>query len=260
MLKILRALLLVLILPLAACALQDMLGLSPTQDADLRAVFDKVRAGDLGGVEAAFDPQYRTATLHEALPGLRHQIPAGTARARLLKGVVQTDKGRTDYGGIYAYDFPHEAILVDVQMRQDKTGHKSITAFNLRQAEPGIADRYAFGLSGKKYYQYIFLFLTALSPGLGIWGLVALWRAPDIRWKWLWALAMTVGFMDLTMDWTTGDVFLNVAELHFLWIYAKQFGPLSPWMISTSLPVAAIAFLLGYRPPRLQRPWDGPKP
>jgi hypothetical protein len=28
-------------------------------------------------------------------------------------------------------------------------------------------------------------------------------------------------------------------------------------MLSTSLPVAAIAFLLGYR--RLERPWDGPK-
>ncbi len=112
----LPAALLALLVLLGGCL---PLGLSAAQDADLRAVFDKVRAGDLPGVEAAFDPQYRTPLLHQALPGLQHQIPAGPAKARLLKGVVQSDKGRTDYGGIYAYDFPHEAILVDVQMRQD---------------------------------------------------------------------------------------------------------------------------------------------
>jgi hypothetical protein len=51
-----------------------------------------------------------------------------------------------------------------------------------------------------------------------------------------------------------------VAHIHILWIRAARFGPLSPWMISTSLPVAAIAFLLGYRPPRLARPWDPQDP
>ncbi|MEI9891241.1 MAG: hypothetical protein WDN45_12365 [Caulobacteraceae bacterium] len=71
---------------------------------------------------------------------------------------------------------------------------------------------------------------------------------------------MMVGFMDLTMDWHTGDVFLKVQMIHPLWLSASRFGPLSPWMISTSFPLAAVAFLLGYRPTRLARPWDGKNP
>ena len=91
-----------------------------------------------------------------------------------------------------------------------------------------------------------------LSPALGLWGMAAVWRAPDIprRFKPIWTIAMAIGFMDLTMDWANGDAFLQVANLHILYISARQFSPLSPWMISTSLPLASIAFLLGYRPPK----------
>jgi hypothetical protein len=252
-----KALFLLLLPALCACSL---IGLSAQQDADLRAVFDRVRAGDLAGVEAAFDPQYRTPALVQGLPLMKTQIPAGAAKGRLLKGVVEKDKqGRVNYGGIYEYDFPQEAILAQVEMRQDAAGHKAIVGFHLQQAAPHVADAYGFGLTGKKYYQYAFLVLVALSPILGVWGLVALWRAPDIKWKILWVAAMLIGFMDLTMDWTTGDVVLNVVDIHVLWLKAARFGPLSPWMITTSLPLASIAFLLGYRPPRIARPWDPPK-
>jgi hypothetical protein len=176
----------------------------------------------------------------------------------VLKSAVQTNPdGSTDYGALYEYDYPSTAVLAEIQMRQDKAGRKAITAVQLRQAPAGISHAFDFGLTGKKPYQYLFLILMALAPGFGVWGLVALWRAPDIRWKFFWALAMLIGFMDLTMDWRTGDVILNVAFVHPLWIYARKFGPLSPWMLSTSLPLAAIAFLLGYR--RLERPWDPPK-
>lgn len=252
----LSAVSLALLLCLAGCGLA---GLSRQQDGALRAVFDKVRAGDLAGVERAYDPKYLTPAVRQALPLLQHQIPPGAARGRLLKGIVERHGGVVDYGGIYVYDYPQESILAQVEMRQDAAGREQVVAFNLRQAEPGISREYAFTLTGKKYYQYVFLVLVALPPILGIWALVILWRAPDIRWKWIWALAILVGFMDLTMDWTTGDVVLNVAALHPLWLGVAKFGPLSPWMISTSLPVAAIAFLLGYRPRRLARPWDGPQ-
>jgi hypothetical protein len=253
----LRALLLILVmaLPLAACRFG---GVTPQQDADLRAVYQKMRANDLAGIEAQFDPQFRTPALHQSLGFMQGMIPPQTPRARLLKGVTETDpQGRLNYGAQYEFDYPSTAVLAQIEMRQDKAGHRSVVAVQLRQAPVGIADSYAFSLKGKKYYQYLFLVLVALAPGMGVWGLAALWRAPDIKWKVLWAAAMCLGFMDLTMDWTTGDVVLNIVDIHILWLKASRFGPLSPWMISTSLPLASIAFLLGYR--RLERPWDGPR-
>jgi hypothetical protein len=250
-----RFLLLVLCLPLLAACER---GVSASQDADLRAVYEKMRANDLAGVEGQFEPQRRQPGLHQSLEFMQGMIPPDKPQARMLKGLVLTNTdGSTDYGAQYEYDYKSTAVLAQIEMRLDKAGHKTVTAVQLRQAPVGIAHAFDFGLTGKKYYQYIFLFLMVLSPAFGLWGLYALWRAPDLKWKFFWALAMLVGFMDLTMDWRTGDVILNVANIHPLWIYTHKFGPLSPWMLSTSLPVAAIAFLLGYR--RLDRPWDGPK-
>ena len=247
---------LALLLPLlAACGPR---GLTPQQDADLRAVYQKMKANDLAAVEAQFNPQYRQPTLHQGLAFMQGMIPPQAPKVQLLKGAVQANPdGSTDYGGMYEYDYPSTAVLAEVQMRQDKAGRRTITTVQLRQAPAGIAHAFDFGLAGRKPYQYAFLFLMALSPAFGLWGLYGLWRAPDIKWKFFWALAMLIGFMDLTMDWRSGDVVLKIAAIHPLWIYASRFGPLSPWMLSTSLPVAAIAFLLGYR--RLERPWDPPR-
>jgi hypothetical protein len=248
---------LVLALPLAACVFG---GISAQQDADLRAVYARMKANDIAGIEAAFDPQFKKPSLGQGLQFMQGMIPPQTPKARLLKGVSQPGpNGATDYGATYEFDYPSTAVLAQIEMRQDKVGRKTITVLQMRQDQVGVADQYAFHLGGKKYFQYLFLFLMALAPALGVWGLVHLWRAPDIKWKFLWATAMCIGFMDLTMDWKTGDVFLNVVNLHILWITGKQLGPLSPWMLTTSIPLASIAFLLGYRGQRMPRPWDGPK-
>jgi hypothetical protein len=256
MLSLARRLLLLCLLPLlAACAGE---GLSAQQDADLRGAYQQMRAGDLAGLEARWDRQFRTPTLHQDLAFMQGMIPPDAPRARVLKALSQpAPGGGLDYGALYEFDYRATAVLAQIEMRQDKAGHKTLTALQLRQDEVGVARSYDFSLTGRKPYQYFFLVLMALAPAFGVWGLIHLWRAPDIKWKVLWALAMCVGFMDLTMDWRTGDVVLTVAAVHPLWIKAARFNPLSPWMLTTSLPAAAIAFLLGYR--RLERPWKGPR-
>jgi hypothetical protein len=251
-----RLLVLAVCLPLlAACSLN---GVSPQQDADLRGVYEKMRANDIAGIEAQFTPQYKQATLHQGLVFMQGMIPPDAPKVQRLKGVSQSGPdGATDYGAQYEYDYKFTAVLVQIEMRRDKAGHKTINTVQLRQAPVGISHAFDLTLAGKKYYQYVFLVLMLMAPAFGVWGLYALWRAPDIKWKFFWALAMLLGFMDLTMDWRTGDVLLTLPQIHPLWVFARKFGPLSPWMLSTSLPLAAIAFLLGYR--RLERPWDPPK-
>ena len=241
---------LVLVASLAGCQWRSI---SAAQDAELRGVFEQVRKGDIASVENAFEARYRTPGLHADLPQWQGQIPPGTPQIQRINSAVQTEKGVTDYGASYEYDYPNNrAILAQIEMRQDAAGKKAITAFRVVKSEPHLLDRYRFGVTGKKPQQYAFLMLVLLAPVLGVWGVIAVWRAPDLprKWKPLWTLAMALGFMDLTMDWATGDVFLQINNIHILWITAKQFSPLSPWMISTSLPLASIAFLIGYRPPK----------
>ncbi len=245
-----RALLVLLLAaPLLACQARSI---TPAQDAALRAVFDQVRRGDTRGVEAAFDPQFRTPDLQAALPGLQALIPPGQPQIQRLNAASEVDKqGRLNFGASYEYDYPGVGLLTQVEMRQDARGHRTITALRVvRAPRPHLVDHYRFDLAGKPPGQYGFLVLMLLSPALGVWGIVAVWRAPDLarRWKPLWTLAMAIGFMDLTLDWADGQAYLTLNSLHVFYVTARKFGPLSPWMLSTSLPLAAIAFLIGYRP------------
>jgi hypothetical protein len=239
------------LIPLAACQWRTI---TSEQDADLRAVFAQFQRGDLTGVEAAFDPEFRTPALHTALPFMQGMLPPGASEVQRLNAAVERDKqGRLNYGATYEYDFPGHGLLVQIEKRQDLSGRKTLTAFSIIPAsQPHLAREYRFSLIGQTPAHYIFLVLVALAPALGLWGLVAMWRAPDLprRWKPLWTLAMALGFMDLTMNWHDGSVVVQVARLHVLYVSAAKFGPLSPWLISTSLPLASIAFLLGYRPPK----------
>ena len=245
-----RALLLALSLfiPLAACQWRTI---TAEQDADLRATFAQFQRGDLAGIEAAFDPEFRTPTLHTALPFMQGMLPPGASEVQRLNAAVLRDsQGRLNYGATYEYDFPGHGLLVQIEKRQDSSGRKSLTAFSIIPAsQPHLAREYRFSLIGQTPAHYIFRVLVALAPILGLWGLIAMWRAPDLprRWKPLWTLAMALGFMDLTMNWHDGSVVIQVARLHVLYLSAAKLGPLSPWLISTSLPLASIAFLLGYR-------------
>ena len=253
--SLLRLLPPLLCLPLLAACTK---GVTPQQDADLRAVYEKMKANDLPGIENQFTPQYKQPTLHQGLAFMQGMIPPDPPKVTMLKGLSEPGPdGATDYGAQYEYDYKSTAVLAQIEMRQDKAGHKTISAVQLRQAPTGISHAFDFGLTGKKYYQYLFLLLVLMAPGFGVWGLYALWRARDIKWKFFWALAMLLGFMDLTMDWRTGDVVLNIAQIHPFWIFARKFGPQTTKKQTTTQPLSSIAFLLGYR--RLERPWDPKK-
>jgi hypothetical protein len=254
-----RALFLTLLaLPLAACQPK---AITPAQDAELRAVVERLHQGDIQGIEAAFDAKYLTPTVKAGLPGLPGMFPPGQPQIQPINTAADTDKaGVLSYGATYEYDYPGVGLLTQVEMIRAPNGPARLMALRVvRAPQPHLLDHYRFSLAGKPAYQYGFLMLMILSPLLGLWGIVAVWRADDLgrRWKPIWTLAMAIGFMDLTMDWADGRCILTVRTLHILYLSAAKFSPISPWMLSCSLPLASIAFLIGYRPFRNMEKRDG---
>ena len=130
--SVLRLLILALALPLlAACAK----GITPQQDAELRAVYEKMRVNDLPGIAGQFNPQYRRPTLHQGLEFMQGMIPPDKPKVTVLKALSEPGPdGATDYGAQYEYDYASTAVLAQIEMRQDKAGHKTITAVQLRQS------------------------------------------------------------------------------------------------------------------------------
>ena len=127
-----RLFLLIVWLPLAACSLN---GVTAQQDADLRGVYEKMRANDIAGIEAQFTPQFKQASLHQGLVFMQGMIPPDAPRVTRLKAISQPGPdGATDYGAQYEYDYKFTAVLAQIEMRQDKAGRKTINSVQLRQA------------------------------------------------------------------------------------------------------------------------------
>src|SRR6185312_4822149 len=116
--SLLRLLILAACLPLLAACQR---GLTPQQDADLRAVYGRMAANDLAGIEGRFDPQFKRPTLHQGLQFMQGMIPPQPPKVQVLKSADQATPDRsTDYGAMYEYDYPSTAVLAEIQMRQDK--------------------------------------------------------------------------------------------------------------------------------------------
>ena len=103
----------------------------------------------------------------------------------------------------------------------------------------------AFSLTDRPMREYAFLALAALSPLIIIIALISLARSLRVRRKGLWMLGMIIGVGALTMNWTTGAVGLRplFIDPFGLWVLHAD-TPAAPWMITVSLPVVALVYLL----------------
>ena len=88
--SLLRLLILAACLPLLAACQR---GLTPQQDADLRAVYGRMAANDLAGIEGRFDPQFKRPTLHQGLQFMQGMIPPQPPKVQVLKSAVQANPG-----------------------------------------------------------------------------------------------------------------------------------------------------------------------
>jgi hypothetical protein len=75
-----------------------------------------------------------------------------------------------------------------------------------------------------------------------LWTVVRVLRAPVLRGRLFWALACFAGMGTLWMDWTSGITGFLPYSLRLMGFGLEQGpSPLSPWMVSLTLPIGALA-------------------
>jgi len=102
---------------------------------------------------------------------------------------------------------------------------------------------YAFRLAGRTIVHYVTLLFSIVVPLFILYALIQCIRTVPGKIKWVWAPFIILGFVTFHLDWTTGRAFIQlISTLIFGVMFAKQkYGPL---IISVSLPIGAIAFLI----------------
>src|SRR5262249_3844824 len=109
-----------------------------------------------------------------------------------------------------------------------------------------------FTLSGKGSLHYAVLALAVAVPLFIVYALVLCIRTKFERRKWLWGIFVLVGLVQFPLNWSTGETEVTPVSFQVLGAGVMKAGPAAPWMLTVSMPVGAIVFLLRRRRLRLQ--------
>lgn len=101
-------------------------------------------------------------------------------------------------------------------------------------------------LVGKSPLHYTFLLSMILTPLVMIAAVVKLVRNGGRRRRYWWLLPALLGVGKLSMNWTTGALSFGPFYIQLLGVGAvTSVSGFDPWMLSTSVPLAAILILTG---------------
>lgn len=123
-------------------------------------------------------------------------------------------------------------------------GSKTVNAINISLLPASLEQTNAFNLFQKGVLHWIFLFLGASALCLSVVALVVCIRTKIPKRKWLWILFIVAGVGQLTLNWTTGDMHLNVFASQFFGVGVFRPNAYAAWMVTISLPLGAIVFLM----------------
>ena len=119
--------------------------------------------------------------------------------------------------------------------------YQALTMSYTEVTKPDEASQ-AFWAPGRTAGQWLFLGLAVATPAFMLWTVVRVFRMPGLEGRLFWALACLAGIGTLWMDWTSGITGFLPYSLRLMGFgLEKGPSPLSPWMVSLTLPIGALA-------------------
>jgi hypothetical protein len=189
------------------------------------------------------DPSLKSVLTQDTLVKMAAAIPTQDPISVKVIGAQQvrnSDLYRINLS--FEYQFPSKWLLINVAT-QKKDGVSTIVGFNIYPLLNSLENLNKFTLMGKNLLQYMALSLAILIPLFTLYALVLCIRTKMEKRKWLWIIFILIGFGKFTVNWTTGQ--WNLAPLSLQLFGAGSFAPpYDAWLISISLPLGAILFLL----------------
>lgn len=231
---------------LAACDRQAMLEkiASPAEQATAKTFIDQLRHHDFGEIEKAADASIAGPSLDSTLDKMAALMSPGTPISVTLVGAHRfssTAAGRV-VNLTFEYHFPERYVIASLATKL-KDGQLSIVGFHVYPEKESLESRNRFKWAGKSALDYAVL---AYGIAVALFTLVVVIVAAKTkmrRRKWLWILFILFGVGKFSVNWTTGQWSIAVVAVQLL-SASSQSELFGPWIISVSLPIGAILFLL----------------
>ena len=242
----LRFLLLPLLALAAGCHQQQLgAGLVPAADQALATYYvDLLRARKFDDLDRAAVPSVRGPRLYDALLKMADALPEkGDPSSRKLVGAqIRTDQEGTTTNVVFEYDFSGKWVLANVAMLR-KPDSVSLVGLSVRAIPESLEEHHRFRLTGKSALHYAALALAIVFPLLTLYALVVCARTKMAWQKWPWLLFILFGIGSVSINWTTGETQFSALAIRLFSVSAAEvlYGP---WILSVSLPLGALVFLL----------------
>jgi hypothetical protein len=257
MTKIFSAFLISMLMLVSACSLQQWNEkLSTPQDRALAVhAIEAFRSGNLDIVSRSIEPELLVQTRGQLLAAQKVMSAPGRPELLTVNQSSFTSDGKTEETRAlnYQYGGGHKWVFVQIVLQETDKGPLIIgwhaTPSPIKPTSVGD-----FSFQGKGLLNYVWILAMMASTATIVAALVLLARSKGIKRRWLWAVGSLFGFCQFTLDWSGGA--WAVRPVYFA-LFASGFvraSPVDPWILSFSLPIVAIIFLIRRKTLLAQKP------
>lgn len=232
------------VLGLGGCDPQTMMKAQVPADREAtgRTIIEDIRTGNFALVEQRLDPASASAAqVRAVLPTMRDHFPHESPKSIKVVGYnSQTENGVTSNNLTYEYEFSKAWLLAAVNYR-DTGSQILVNGVALQPLKDSIEHFNAFRFDGKTPLHFAFLALVVLTALFSLVTFVVCLFTPVPAFKWVWAIAILVGVVQFSFNWTNGawDWHLFYFQLMSAGFFQGLYGPV---ILQVAIPVWAILF------------------
>ena len=232
---------------LAGCDFQSTIEKSatPEEKAKAQQYITYLQQRNIDAIVKVIDPSIQNENMHATFEKAADLVPQTPPLSIKLVGMQSNninDGAVRTLNLTFEYEFPETWLIANVATKTTSTGF-TIIGFTVTQQATSLESRNAFSLWGKTPRHYIFLATACVFSLVTLYALVVCIRTKPMRLKWLWILLILASLGRYSLNWTTGAWQLSLFEIQLLSVAARV-SPFGPWIISLSLPLGAVLFLI----------------
>jgi len=213
-----------------------------------RALLVDLEAGDMEAILASLHPDTDPEPAREGLRAITEVISASSSFTATF-GTWQWRQ--VDAVGVHelAYELTlDEGFVLLVAAFREHEGVQRLYGLRFDRLPESLVEVHRFGLEGRSAVHYVVLAAAVAVPLLCVTTLVLCWRRRP-RFRWLWMPFIAVTFPVLILNWTTGELSLQLVGFNLLGASFFRTSVLDPVFVQVGIPIGALAFLI-LRPER----------
>jgi hypothetical protein len=175
-----------------------------------------VQRGEYSELVEVWLPSERASLTEAGFAPVSRHMQLGNMQAVVAATVFREQvEARTSYSVTYEVQYESGWQAVDVVLVQERDSLYAAGIW-IHDLPASLKDLNAFTFSGKTPRHYVFFIVNLVYLGFVIFVFVICLRTRGLKRKWLWAFVTLLGVVQVTFNWTTGDLKVQLLSVGFM--------------------------------------------